>query len=133
MLRHEDDWTQDGCCGCCNSSGTRSQCETITWNDTQMRALPITLSKMFIRHNAVTTGDEAPTRIRAYGGNVSMRFILRCLMAASCILVFLGSAQAQSLTIGETAVLSGFDGGNGNLLAAQSATLAKAATIQSLS
>jgi hypothetical protein len=62
-----------------------------------------------------------------------MRFILRCLIAASCILVFLGSAQAQPVTIGETAVLSGFDGGNGNLLAAQSATLAETATIESLS
>jgi hypothetical protein len=102
-------------------------------NGTQMRALPITLSKTFIPHNAVTTGDVAPTRIRAYGGNVSMRFILRCFMAAAYVLVFLGSAQAQSVTIGETAVLSVPDGGNGNLLAAQSATLAKTATIESLS
>jgi hypothetical protein len=98
-----------------------------------MRALPITLLKRFIPQNAVTTGDEAPIRIRAYKGNVSMRFILRCLMAASCILVFLGAAQAQSVTIGDTAVLSSADGQNGNLLAAQSATLAKTATIESLS
>ena len=62
-----------------------------------------------------------------------MRFIRRCLMAASYALVFLGSAQAQSVTIGQTTVLSAPDGGNGNLLAAQSANLAQAATIQSLS
>ena len=29
-----------------------------------------------------------------------MRFIRKCLMAASYVLVFLGSAQAQSVTIG---------------------------------
>ena len=44
---------------------------------------------------------EALTRIRTYGGDVSMRFIRECLMAASYVLVFLGSAQAQSVTIGE--------------------------------
>src|SRR5271154_5058292 len=63
-----------------------------------------------------------------------MRFILRCLMAASYILVFLGLAQAQSvITIGQTTVLSAPDNGNGNLLLAQTANLAQAATIQSLS
>jgi hypothetical protein len=60
-----------------------------------------------------------------------MRFIRRCLMAASYVLVSLGSAQA--VTIGETAVLPWGDTQNGNLLLAQSATLAQAATIQSLS
>jgi hypothetical protein len=54
-------------------------------------------------------------------------------MAATCVLIFLGSAQAQSVTIGETAVLSAADGQNGNLLLAQSASLTQAATIQSLS
>ena len=62
-----------------------------------------------------------------------MRFIRRCLMAASYVLVFLGSAQAQSVTIGATAVLSAADSQNGNLLLAQIAKLAQAATIQSLS
>ena len=62
-----------------------------------------------------------------------MRFIRRCLIAATSVLVFLGSAQAQSVKIGETAVLSAADGQNGNLLLAQSAKLAQAATIQSLS
>ena len=62
-----------------------------------------------------------------------MRFIRGFVIAASYVLIFLSSAQAQSVTIGETAVLSSGDSGNGNLLAAQSANLAQAATIQSLS
>ena len=62
-----------------------------------------------------------------------MRFIRRSLMAASYVLVFLGSAQAQSITIGSTTVWSAGDGGNGNLLLAQVAKLSQAATIQSLS
>ena len=52
-----------------------------------------------------------------------MRFIRRCLLAASYILVFLGSAQAQSVTIGSNAVLSATDSDNGNLLLAQIAKL----------
>ena len=60
-----------------------------------------------------------------------MGFIRRCLMAAGYVLVFVGSAQ--SLTIGETAVLSIADGQNGNLLLAQSTKLAQAASIQSFS
>src|SRR5215471_14334257 len=43
------------------------------------------------------------------------------------------SALASTITIGETNVLSAADSGNGNLLAAQNATLSQAATIQSLS
>ena len=62
-----------------------------------------------------------------------MRFIRRSLMAASYVLVFLGSAQAQSVTIGSTTVWSASDGDNGNLLLAQVAKLPQAATIQSLS
>ena len=62
-----------------------------------------------------------------------MRFIRRFVMIASYVLVFLGAAQAQSVTIGQTTVLSSGDNGNGNLLLAQSAKLAQAATIQSLS
>ena len=63
-----------------------------------------------------------------------MHFIRRCLMAASYILVFLGSAQAQSVTIGSNAVWSGGnDSANGNLLSAQIAKLPQAATVQSLS
>ena len=63
-----------------------------------------------------------------------MRIIRRCLIAASYILVFLGSAQAQSVTIGSNAVWSGGnDFANGNLLSAQIAKLSKAATVQSLS
>jgi len=57
--------------------------------------------------------------------------------ALTSVLILLGSpqsqAQAQSVTIGETAVLSAGDNGNGNLLSAQRAKLAQAATIQSLS
>ena len=63
-----------------------------------------------------------------------MRFIRKCLMAASYVLVFLGSAQAQSVTIGSNAVWAGGnDSQNGNLLSAQVAKLSQAATIQSLS
>src|SRR6516164_4417997 len=43
------------------------------------------------------------------------------------------SARASTITIGETNVLSTADSGNGNLLAAQNATLSQPATIQSLS
>jgi hypothetical protein len=56
-----------------------------------------------------------------------MRFIRRCLAAASYVLVSLGSAQA--VAIGETGVLSAT---NGNVLLAKS-KLSKAATVESLS
>ena len=59
-----------------------------------------------------------------------MRFIRSCLIA-SYVLVFLGSAQA--VTIGETAAELATDGQNGDLLLAQSAKLAQAATVESLS
>ena len=62
-----------------------------------------------------------------------MRFIRRYLMAASYLLVFLGAAQAQSVTIGQTAVLSAADSQNGNLLLAQSTKLGAGRNIQSLS
>ena len=62
-----------------------------------------------------------------------MRFIRKCLVAASYVLVFLGSAQAQSVTIGSNAVWSAADSDNGNLLSAQIAKLSQAATVQSLS
>ena len=42
-------------------------------------------------------------------------------------------AAPASFTIGETALQTSIDGGNGNLMVAQSATLAKAGTIQSMS
>src|SRR5579872_1793399 len=64
----------------------------------------------------------------------SMRFIRTCLMAATCVLVSLGAAQAQSVTIGSTTVYTGGnDSQNGNLLLAQVAKLSATATIQSLS
>ena len=62
-----------------------------------------------------------------------MRLIRRCLMAASYVLIFLGSAQARSVTIGSMTVWSGPDSDNGNLLLAQVAKLSQAATVQSLS
>jgi hypothetical protein len=62
-----------------------------------------------------------------------MRLIRGCLIVASCVLVSLGSAQAQSITIGETPVLTGGDSQNANLLLAQSAKLTQTATIESLS
>jgi len=42
------------------------------------------------------------------------------------------SAAAQTVTVGETAVLTKADSGNGNLLVAQEASLAQSATIQSM-
>jgi hypothetical protein len=60
-----------------------------------------------------------------------MCFIRSCLMAASSVLFFLGAAQAD--TIGQTSVLTGGDSQNANLLLAQSAALAQAETVQSLS
>jgi len=63
-----------------------------------------------------------------------MRLIRSGFFALTYVVILLGSAQAQSvITIGETPVLSADDSENGNLLLAQSATLAQAATIQSLS
>ena len=62
-----------------------------------------------------------------------MRFLRECLIAASCVPAILCTAQAQTVTIGETAALSTTDGQNGNLLLAQSASLSQAATIESLS
>ena len=62
-----------------------------------------------------------------------MRFIRRSLMAASYVLAFLGSAQAQSITIGSTTVWGRRQRQNGNLLLAQVAKLSQAATVQSLS
>src|SRR5271157_4979494 len=63
-----------------------------------------------------------------------MLYIWRSVFALICVLTLFGPAQAQStIEIGETAVLSSGDRGNGNLLLAQSAALTQAATIQSLS
>src|SRR5271169_1992187 len=63
-----------------------------------------------------------------------MPFIRSGFFALTYVPILLGSAQAQSvIDIGETAVLSSGDSQNGNLLAAQSATLTKAATVESLS
>ena len=63
-----------------------------------------------------------------------MRYIREFVFVFTYVLILLGSAQAQSvIVIGENAVLSAGDSGNGNLLAAQSATLTQAATVESLS
>ena len=63
-----------------------------------------------------------------------MRFIYRYLMAASCVLVFLGSAQAQSITIGQTSVYPNRAyTATANYLVAESVNLAQAGTVQSLS
>jgi hypothetical protein len=62
-----------------------------------------------------------------------MRFIRKCIMAAGSLLVFLGSAQAQSIKIGSNAVWAGgSDSQKGNRLSAQIAYLPQAAIIQSL-
>ena len=63
-----------------------------------------------------------------------MRFIYRYLMAASCVLVFLGSAQAQSVTIGQSSVYSNRSyTATANYLVAESVNLGQAGTVQSLS
>lgn len=63
-----------------------------------------------------------------------MRFIRRLLMATTYVLVFLGAAPAQSITIGSGYMYTGGNHtGNGNVLSAQIAKLSQAATVQSLS
>ncbi len=62
-----------------------------------------------------------------------MSFIQRYLVAASCVLAFLGSARAASVTIGQSSVYSSADTYNANVLAAESVNLATTATVQSLS
>ena len=65
-----------------------------------------------------------------------MHKIFRLLLVLIVLLPFCEatrSALATTITIGETTVLSTADGGNGNLLAAQNATLSQPAIIQSLS
>src|SRR5271170_2627774 len=71
--------------------------------------------------------------MRYNGGDIYMRYIRGFVFALTYVLILLGSAQAQTVAIGENAVLSSGDGGNGSLLLAQSATLTKAATVESLS
>jgi hypothetical protein len=63
---------------------------------------------------------------------MSVRFVRRWLVAASYVLVFLGSAQAQLITIGSTNAWPA-DSKNGNVLSAQIAKLTEAATVESLS
>jgi hypothetical protein len=65
-----------------------------------------------------------------------VRNIFRLLSALIALLLVCETSQvafASTITIGETNVLSNADSGNGNLLAAQNATLSQPATIQSLS
>ena len=52
-------------------------------------------------------------------GDVIRRFIRGFVITASYVLVFLKSAQAQSITMGETSVLRSPRSGNGILLAAK--------------
>src|SRR6202051_1554577 len=52
---------------------------------------------------------------------------------ASFLFLLASSSWAGTITIGQTSVLTSADGGNANLLLAQSATLSQTATIQSLS
>ena len=66
-----------------------------------------------------------------------MRAIFALLLTLILSLFVYGSEvralSTTTITIGETNVLSTADGGNGNLLAAQNATLSQPATIESLS
>jgi hypothetical protein len=92
---------------------------------------------------ASASGDRSCTATRSIdstasgflvGGTCGRPFIRSGFFALTYVLILLGSAQAQSvITIGETSVLSAGDNDNSNLLLAQSAALAQAATIQSLS
>ena len=59
--------------------------------------------------------------------------ICRPLLAAAILFLFGFTVQAQSIDIGETAVLSAPDSGNANLLLAQAATLSQTAIIGSFS
>ena len=58
--------------------------------------------------------------------------ILRTVFLTAWLALSFGAA-AQTVKIGETAVLTAADSQNGNLLLAQEATLSQAATIQSMS
>jgi hypothetical protein len=60
-----------------------------------------------------------------------MKHILTALLLV--LLVAPAHAQSSAIMIGETAVLTNLDNGNGNLLLAQKVTLSQSATIQSLS
>jgi hypothetical protein len=63
-----------------------------------------------------------------------MIFIRGVSLALLLTLILCSTVRAQpTITIGETAVLTAADSGNGNLLVAQSAALAQTATIDSLS
>ena len=57
-----------------------------------------------------------------------MRFIRACLVAASCVLGFLGCAQARTMTIGQQAVWGGLETRNGNLGSGEIAKLSHTAT-----
>src|SRR5579863_4673684 len=89
------------------------------------------------KRKSVTAGYEGAMRLqpesRLVEGDASMRFIRKCLMAASYGLVFLGAAQAQSVNNGVTAVLPTADSQNANVLSAQMVGLKTTQTIQSLS
>jgi len=59
--------------------------------------------------------------------------MMRALAAAAISVAMAAAAQAQTATFGVTSILGGSDGGNGNVLVSQEATLAQPGTIQSLS
>jgi hypothetical protein len=54
-------------------------------------------------------------------------------LLANFIPVPAATSTSTSISLGETTVFSGEDGGNGNLLLVQDATLSQAATLKSLS
>ena len=58
---------------------------------------------------------------------------LNKIIASLLLLLVSSSSWAGTITIGQTSVLTTADGGNANLLLAQSATLSQTATIQSMS
>src|SRR5271166_629547 len=85
---------------------------------------------------SLTTGRGAAASFAAGvslapSGRYVARFIESIVFAM--LLAFIALPAARAVTIGDTAVLSAPDNGNGNLLLVQSATLAQTATIQTLS
>src|SRR5258706_7356201 len=58
---------------------------------------------------------------------------MKLLLLLFFIATFIVHAKAQTITMGETNILSTDDNGNGNLLCAQNATLSQTAIIESLS
>jgi hypothetical protein len=91
-----------------------------------MRTLPVTLLGRFIAYNAVTTGDEALTRVWTLRGALTRAF-RRCFVAASYLVVSLDSGAGDHH---QRAVLAAARSDNANLMLAKSER-SKAAIVES--